>query len=381
MIRSTVTPESAAQRLWDVIVVGAGPAGSVAALETAKRGCSVLLVDRAVFPRYKLCGACLSGSAVAGLKQLGLDADLNALQPVPLHRFALRSGNRRLDVAVQGGVAVSRERLDAALVQAAVRAGARFLSGVSLQVTAPEDSEPFRTLQAGATSLRAKAVVVASGLTGISGSDEPAFETVRQNNARIGVGTGTEKFPADYQPGVIYMTTGTAGYVGLTRVEDGSLNIAAALDPAALHGRRPDSVCREIVESCGMPVCDDMFSGEWKGTVGLTRGPRFPAATRLFIVGDAAGYVEPFTGEGMAWAVKGGAAVARLAQEASREWHADLIPEWKRTLRTLVTGRQRWCRRLARALRYPALVRSLMWCTAAVPSIGRAIVRRVHEAP
>jgi flavin-dependent dehydrogenase len=56
----TLAPESAAGRLWDVVVVGAGPAGAMAARELARRGAGVLLVDRAQFPRYKVCGGCLN---------------------------------------------------------------------------------------------------------------------------------------------------------------------------------------------------------------------------------------------------------------------------------------------------------------------------------
>ena len=57
---------------WDALVIGAGPAGSVAARELARRGCRVLLVDKATFPRPKVCGCCVNGAAIRALERLGL---------------------------------------------------------------------------------------------------------------------------------------------------------------------------------------------------------------------------------------------------------------------------------------------------------------------
>ena len=68
----TLSPEAAARRLWDVAVVGAGPAGSLAARELARRGAAVLLIDRARFPRYKVCGGCLNPRAIRQLEKAGL---------------------------------------------------------------------------------------------------------------------------------------------------------------------------------------------------------------------------------------------------------------------------------------------------------------------
>ena len=66
-IAATVQFDEAVNQTWDVIVVGAGPAGSLTARELARLGRRVLLVDKASFPRPKVCGCCLSGSALAAL--------------------------------------------------------------------------------------------------------------------------------------------------------------------------------------------------------------------------------------------------------------------------------------------------------------------------
>lgn len=80
---ATLEVGEAGRRIWDAIVVGAGPAGALAARELARWHCSVLLVDKAVFPRSKVCGCCLNGRALAVLREadLGhLPATLGAVQ-------------------------------------------------------------------------------------------------------------------------------------------------------------------------------------------------------------------------------------------------------------------------------------------------------------
>src|SRR5207244_156620 len=71
--RATLELTEAARRVWDVIVVGAGPAGSLAALQLARRSLAVLLVDQAIFPRWKVCGSCLNLRALSTLAAVGLE--------------------------------------------------------------------------------------------------------------------------------------------------------------------------------------------------------------------------------------------------------------------------------------------------------------------
>lgn len=83
---------------WDAVVVGAGPAGSVTARELARRGRRVLLVDKATFPRAKVCGCCLNRASLAALDAVGL-GDLPArLGAVPLDRVKLAAGRATVEL-------------------------------------------------------------------------------------------------------------------------------------------------------------------------------------------------------------------------------------------------------------------------------------------
>ena len=119
---------------WDVLVVGAGPAGAVAAREVARAGARALLVDRAAFPRPKVCGACLNLRAIDSLDRLGLAERVAALGPRPLRRVRLAAGGAEAALALPGGCSLSRERFDEALAQAAVEAGAPILTVADLSV-------------------------------------------------------------------------------------------------------------------------------------------------------------------------------------------------------------------------------------------------------
>ena len=119
-----------ADRRWDVIVIGAGPGGSLTAYELARRGRSVLLVKKSAFPRWKVCGACLGAGGRLALQQAGLGSLLDRIGTRAITETRLLWKSRCATVAMHGMVAVSRRALDTAIAHAAVEAGAEFRDGV-----------------------------------------------------------------------------------------------------------------------------------------------------------------------------------------------------------------------------------------------------------
>ena len=97
---------AAATDLYDAVVIGAGPAGGIAALGLARAGQRVLLVDKQRFPRAKVCGCCLNASALAVLREAGLGERLDTLAPPLVDCLVMRSGRRgRPPAPARGGVA------------------------------------------------------------------------------------------------------------------------------------------------------------------------------------------------------------------------------------------------------------------------------------
>jgi 2-polyprenyl-6-methoxyphenol hydroxylase-like FAD-dependent oxidoreductase len=343
---------------WDALVVGAGPAGSVTARELARRGLRVLLVDKANFPRPKVCGCCLNAAAVAAVRRLGLGHVLAGA--VPLDRVIIAANGRTARLRLPRGLALSRETFDTRLVAEAVKAGVEFRPNTLLSRDAQR------------SAFHARITVVASGLA--MAEAEPG--------SRIGAGVVVPAgaVPPFFAPGSIYMATGRGGYVGLVRVEDSRLDIAAAFDPAFVKSAGgPGPAAETVIGGVGWPVPSDLTERPWKGTPALTRRPARLAAERLFVVGDAAGYVEPFTGEGMAWAVMSAAALAPIAARATARWDGDLVREWEATHRRVVGRRQRVCRVVSWVLRSPLVTGLAIRALGVLPLLSRPVVAALNR--
>ena len=376
---ATLTAEAAGATLWDAVVIGAGPAGATAARELAGLGRRVLLVDRARFPRRKVCGCCLNGSAAATLKAVGLGGLLSRLGAAPVRDLRLSVNGISAELPLPATVALSREAFDAALVRAAVAAGAGFLPEVAASVGPTGDGSRTVILNTpvGRRSTCARVVLAADGLSGRSA------ESQVEPGSRLGIGA---VLPAeaggDYPAGRLFMAVGRGGYVGLVRLEDGRLDVAAAADPDFVRGcGGPGPTASQIMKSSGFPFPSAWAEADWRGTPLLTRRAGVPAAERLLVVGDAAGYVEPFTGEGMAWALAAGRAVAPIADRGIREWDQRLITEWSAVHRRAVAGRQAVCRAAAFVLRRPGAAGLITALLARWPGLAGPVLRRLGRGP
>jgi menaquinone-9 beta-reductase len=363
---------------WDVLVVGCGPAGTATAIPLVRRGLRVLLVDQRRFPRDKVCGGCLNLGALRQLADLGLADDLAAAGAVPLQRFALSTDGRQAAVDLEGGRALTRSTLDELLRNRAVREGVQVRTGTRAGLGGLRDSAREVVLDDGRerVTVEARIVVVAAGLAGqqfLGGTTE----NVVARRSRVGLGCVLEGGEG-FATGTIHMAVGREGYVGVARGEAGRLMVAAALGPECLRGEGAADVCRRLLARNGWPLPDAVADEDWRGTIQLTRRRIRPAAERLFFVGDAAGYVEPFTGEGIGWALEGGRQLAPLVERSCRGWDDALGDEWTRTYRRAVGRRQWTCRALATMLRSPRLVRLGTFVARRFPRIVRPVVQHLR---
>jgi flavin-dependent dehydrogenase len=196
--------------------------------------------------------------------------------------------------------------------------------------------------------------------------------------ARIGCAAILPKSVPDYAPGAIHMAVGRSGYVGLVRLEDGSLNVAAALDARAVRQRTPGGLVAGILREAGLAPVEGLAEAPWSGTPRLRHRPLRCAGERLFALGDAAGYVEPFTGEGIGWALRAADALAPLLERAARAWTPQLARSWSSLQGRERTRAQRACRALAGLLRRPWLVHGALRVLELRPELGTPLVRRVQ---
>lgn len=119
-----------------------------------------------------------------------------------------------------------------------------------------------------------------------------------------------------------------------------------------------------------------------KGTVPLTRTARRIAGDRLLLLGDATGYVEPFTGEGMAWALTAATAVIPLVVSAIQDGWSDAISDrWQSTFTGIVGSQQKICRLLSATLRRPWLLPPIMTACQFFPPLTQQLVSRINRVP
>jgi flavin-dependent dehydrogenase len=372
---------AAARCRWDVIVIGAGPAGSLAAFHAAGHGLRTLLLDAKSFPRRKVCGGCLNHRAIAILSRSNLAHVLSRTSAAPYHELQLHVGQRTARFALPPGWVISRERFDEAMVNSAIQAGAALLENARASVAPTCDVDGRQVSVADGNdvaALVARVVIVADGLSRSSVKRLPEFATSVAHCARVGLGTVIDANPSTPAGGQIAMVVGRHGYVGLARSSATRLNIAAACDPCVLTRASLGGGIADMLDESGVPVPAGLAQAIWTGTPPLTSRPGRVASERLFLIGDAAGYVEPFTGDGMATALETAAAVIPLVEQAAAGWQASFAAEWSSLHRRIVRGRQLTCEHVAWMLRRPwAAASAVAFCRAA-PQFARLLVAKVN---
>jgi geranylgeranyl reductase family protein len=300
----------------DVLIVGAGPAGSVAALVLARAGARVRLVDAASFPRAKLCGDTVNPGALAILDRLGVGAAVRRRSHAVSGMLVTGPGG----VAVAAdysrglhGAALERRELDRLLLEAAIAAGADFVPGV--RALAPLVDRDGRVTgarmrsAAGESEMRARLVVAAEG-----------------RHSRLGAAIGLTRFAASpkrwasgtYFTGLDALTSRGEmhirpdGYVGIAPLGDGVANVCVV---------RSRERCRAAMTDVidGDPDLRVRFRHARRVAPVTSLGPLACEAAAagcpgLLLAGDATGFVDPMTGDGLRFALRGG----ELAAEAAR---------------------------------------------------------------
>ena len=306
----------------EVLVVGAGPAGSLAALILARAGVSVALLDRARFPRDKLCGDTLNPGSLALLDTYSLGACVRE-RALPITGMTV-TGPGRASVSADyprglRGAAIRRSQLDVLLVEAAVAAGVRFESAVNVLepiVTADRRVTGVRMMHRASGDARSASVIIAAdgrgsrlgaalGLTGFAAAPKrwafgAYFEGVEALTAR-----GEMHIRCD-------------GYVGVAPLPGGLANVCVVRERRDGEGFDQGSIVLEALAAD--PALRDRFRHARQTAPVTVLGPLAVDACAagtpgLLLAGDAAGFVDPMTGDGLRFALRG----AELAADAALE--------------------------------------------------------------
>jgi flavin-dependent dehydrogenase len=312
-------------RHCDVLVVGGGPAGATLAALAAGRGSDVVLVERARFPRDKVCGEFLSAEGRRVVERLGLLDELLSRGCVPMGacRITAADGTRidaelpDLGPAGRDGLGVSRELLDLLLLDLARDSGARVLTRHDAFEPLLEGGRVrgYRVRPVGGVDrsfeLRARVVVAADGRrSGLVRRLHPrkADPSTTASASRFGLKVHLDTDP-ERLAGRIELHLFDGGYAGIGAVEGGRVNLCMLTNVRALRacGGSPDRLLLERVlanAAARRVIGDGKACGRWHSVGPLRWGTRRPEARGAFFLGDAAGTIDPFCGEGMSNALR-----------------------------------------------------------------------------
>jgi flavin-dependent dehydrogenase len=396
----------------DVLIVGAGPAGSVAGIVLARAGARVRLVDRVDFPRDKLCGDTVNPGTLARLRSLGIGAAIEAHGLRVDGMLVTGEGGAAIEGTYPNGLtgrAILRRDLDWLLLEAAVKAGCQFDPHVAVREAIVERAR-VTGARAGANGstrdLRARVTLaadgrrstIAFGLGLARHPDQPRrwaigayFEGVQlgftaaiADNAEDRKGSLRSQRSPRFARAYGEMHVRRGRYIGVAPLPGGATNVCLVKPSHAADGDLRDPAALLTDELARDPLLRDRFAGAELVTTPVVLGPlavdvRSAAIDGLLLAGDAAGFIDPITGDGLRFAVRGGELAAAAALDA-------LTHGWKGVHTRLAERRRRefgakW--RFNRALR--ALVGSPRGVSAAAaaapfaPAMVRVIISRAGD--
>jgi flavin-dependent dehydrogenase len=311
----------------DVLVVGAGPAGSATAAALATAGVRVRLVDRARFPRPKLCGDTLNPGAFAVLQQLETDGPVTGLcarlraRALPIDGMTVSgpdgtavTARYPLDVR---GLSIRRSELDLMLIERAARLGVDIVEGIRAVAPVVERGRVVgvRVESGAASEWRARVVIMADG-RGSRLASSLGLSHLARRPRRWAFGGCFSGVPTETGLGEMHLRHD--GYIGVSPLPDGLTNVCVVRTlTAAPAGRR----CQQTIIPDTMaadPWLRDRFSAARPESPVMSLGPLAVDAAGAgvpgaLLAGDAAGFIDPMTGDGLRFALRGGVLAAQAA--------------------------------------------------------------------
>ena len=375
--------------MWDVLIAGAGPAGSIAATILARAGARVLLVDRARFPRDKLCGDSLNPGTLALLRKLDLASWVEAhgvrvdgMLVTGPHGVRIEG---RYPAPFVGRIAMRRD-LDRWLLGEALAAGAQFEEHATVRRARLEQGT------CGANSPRVAGLMVTSSQSAERAI--PSRVTIAADGRRstVAFGLGLARHPiwprrwavGAYFEGVSGLSSlgemhiRAGGYLGVAPLASGLTNACLVTSGSTLSRlRSPERALRAVID--GDPALRERFAAARLVTRPVVLGPlavdvRSCGLPGLLLAGDAAGFVDPMTGDGLRFAVRGAELAAEAALEMLATGRRDAHVALARRRRQAFVWKWRFNRTLRRVVDSPAAIDAAAFGASIAPAVLRSLV-------
>lgn len=369
--------------VFNVAIVGGGPAGASCAACCARAGLRTLVLEREKFPREKVCGDCVNPAAWPVLRRLGVAERVLELPHGKLRCvdfIAIGGGTVSIPLPADAEIAVKRSLFDQLLLKRAGELRADVREGVTISaVSAPDGLTDNWRISSPNESFEARILVAADGRN----STVARLLGLLPRSAKERVALQTHvPLPSDFGERVVLQFL-PQGYSGQAPVGNGELNLCLVGKPADMPALRSWAKMK-----FGVPL-DHL----WRTITPLRRAALAPAQQRLLLVGDAARVVEPFTGEGISYALSSGELAAKtiisfFAATRLGEGRASARPcaaaaaarSYAAAHRHLYRGRL-WVNQLARAaVLSPRLTSALLCAGLLPPPVLRRLTAKIVAA-
>ncbi len=332
--------------IYDLIVIGAGPAGCAAAITTAREGASVLLLERGHYPRHKVCGEFVSAESIQLLRSLLGDNAAALLDPAPrISNARLYKGDVHANIPISpGAISITRHDLDSALFRAASLSGATALENTAA-ASIQRDSDQF-VVQTKVEEHRSRTLLIAAGRW--SNLQERENSSADREVRQLGIKAhfrNANSFPRD----TVELHFFDGGYCGIDSIAQDTVSVCSMV--------RPD-VARNLDQVFALSKFLRARSRNWQPLFEpvttfplIFRKPK-PEGDGILYAGDAAAFVDPFIGDGISLALNSGSLAAR-----------SLAPVWRGecTLATVAARyRSAYEAHFAKVFRNAARIRQLL---------------------
>jgi flavin-dependent dehydrogenase len=351
----------------DLVIVGAGPAGSLAALVLARAGHRVALLDRASFPRAKVCGNCINPAAWDIWQRLGLTESFEALPHRELSGFTLQCEGRTIyrqnfSPPQRGPRAVARDVFDDWLRREAEAAGARFFPDTTVTGIGPDG-----TVQTSRGDFSGRLIFGADGRNSVVARQSGLMPPPRRCH-RV-AWQASVPAPPDLDDHV-HMHLFEEGYLGCSRYSATHAVLSMVLD--SRRTQDPLALVRRY-----FPRLEEQ---NWLRMNPITRASARTGSGRVWLLGDAARVVEPFTGEGIFFALSTGLLAAEAAKTGLARNNVEAALGTYRRSHWRLYARRVWINILVRlSLTTPAgTVRLLRKVKRLPPGLISFLSHRVH---
>jgi len=367
----------------DAVVIGAGVGGACAALSLAQRGAQVTLLEAGELPRHKVCGEFLSPESRASFKRLGIEGEIFAAGALSVHAARIKARTREIEVPLPpGGLALSRYRLDAILWHAARERGIRCQARTRVRHTEHNPDGSF-SVHAADDLITAPAVVAASGRApGWLDHHETQAPATRY------LGLKAHFRGVRLEPGVVELYPWRGGYCGLVRVEEGLTDVCLLVNYDIVQEREqraPAEFWQWLLSqqpALAKTFAEAEIATPWLATANVAFGRQEPVGDGILRIGDAAGYIHPFAGDGMSMAARSGELAGAIigAQLRGGISANDACTLYEAAWRREFASRLSWATRLQPLLTSPLLTQLAAPIFAGVPALARFAVSRTRGA-